>query len=150
MANKAAILKTLLSLLLRNSWMLNFVILGPSLKYFRFWFSLCDMWVEKHLLCCASVAQLLTNKLLTQGYCRPRLIKTIKKIYFRHHVIVDKFGVSVSKMILGRFWDPIVSSLVFLYLFCNIHMTGVSTELGGAYFSGAPGLTSIWEVQVLT
>ena len=44
--------------------------------------------------------KLLTNKLLTQGYCKPRLIKTIKKFYGRHHELVDKFGVSVSKMIL--------------------------------------------------
>ena len=47
--------------------------------------------------------KLLTNKLLTQGYCKPRLIKTIKKFYGRHHEIVDKFGVSVSKMILDVF-----------------------------------------------
>ena len=47
--------------------------------------------------------KLLTNKLLTQGYCKPMLIKTIKKFYGRHHEIVDKFGVSVSKMILDIF-----------------------------------------------
>ena len=47
--------------------------------------------------------KLLTNKLLTHGYCKPRLIKTIKKFYGRHHEIVDKFGVSVSKMILDVF-----------------------------------------------
>ena len=47
--------------------------------------------------------KLLTNKLLTQGYCKPRLIKTIKKFYCRHHEIVEKFGVSVSKMILDVF-----------------------------------------------
>ena len=47
--------------------------------------------------------KLLTNKLLTQGYYKPRLIKTIKKFYGRHHEIVDKFGISVSKMILDIF-----------------------------------------------
>ena len=47
--------------------------------------------------------KLLTNKLLTHGYCKQRLIKTIKKFYGRHHEIVDKFGVSVSKMILDIF-----------------------------------------------
>ena len=36
-------------------------------------------------------------------YCKPALIKTIKKFYGRHHEIVDKFGVSVSKMILDVF-----------------------------------------------
>ena len=47
--------------------------------------------------------KLLTKKLLTQGYCKPRLIKTIKKLYGCHQEIVDKFGVSVSKMNLGHF-----------------------------------------------
>ena len=32
----------------------------------------------------------------------------------------------------------------------NIHVTGVSTELGGAYSSGTPGLTSISKVHVFT
>ena len=32
----------------------------------------------------------------------------------------------------------LLTSLVLLYLFCNIHVTGVSTEPGGAYSSGAP------------
>ena len=44
--------------------------------------------------------KLLTNKLLTQGYCKPRLIRTIKKFYGRHHDIVNKFGVSISKLVL--------------------------------------------------
>ena len=43
------------------------------------------------------------------------------------------------------FSDPVVSSLVFLYLFCKIHVTGVST-----YPSGAPGLISISEIYVFT
>ena len=43
--------------------------------------------------------RLLTNKLFTQRYCKPRLIKTIKKFYGRHHDIVDKFGVSISKLV---------------------------------------------------
>ena len=47
--------------------------------------------------------KLVTNKLLTQEYCKPRLIKLIKKFYSRHHEIVHKFVVSVSKMILGVF-----------------------------------------------
>ena len=48
--------------------------------------------------------KLFTNKSLTQGYCcKPRHIKTIKKFYGRLHEIVDKFGVSVSKIILDVF-----------------------------------------------
>ena len=78
--------------------------------------------------------KLLTNKLLTwilQANCKTH------RFYGRHHEIVDKFGFSVSKMILDIL-DEIVSSLVFLYLFCNIHVTGVSSEPGGTYSSGAP------------
>ena len=45
-------------------------------------------------------SRLLTSKLLTQGYCKPRLIKTIKRFYGRHHSIVNKYGVSVSKLVL--------------------------------------------------
>ena len=44
--------------------------------------------------------KLLTNKLLTQGYCKPRLIRSIKKFYGRHQDIVSKFGVSISKLVL--------------------------------------------------
>ena len=46
---------------------------------------------------------LLTNKLLTQGYLKPRLIKVIKKFYGRHHCLINKYGVSVSKLISDIF-----------------------------------------------
>ena len=94
--------------------------------------------------------KLLNNKLLTQGYCKPRLIKLIKMFYNRHHEIVDKFGCFCVENDLGRFKDPIFSSLVFIYLFCNIHVRGVSTKPGGAYSSGGPHLPFISEVHVFT
>ena len=53
-------------------------------------------------------------------------------------------------MNLDVFSDTIISSLVFLYLFCNIHVTGVTTELEVANTSGALGLASITEVHLLT
>ena len=49
-----------------------------------------------------------------------------------------------------RFWDPIVSCFVFLYLFFNIHVMGVSTEPGDAYSFGEPCFTSISEIHVFT
>ena len=36
------------------------------------------------------------------------------------------------------------------FTYFNIHVTVVSTELGGAYSSGTPGLTSISKVHVFT
>ena len=72
--------------------------------------------------------KLLTNKLLTQGYCKPRLIKTIKKFYGRHHDIVDKFGVSVSKMILDI----------------------LETQWFQVWFSFACFVTFTWRVSVLS
>ena len=51
-------------------------------------------------------SKLLTNKLLTQGYCKPRLIKALKKFYGRHHNIVDKYDVSISKITMDIFDVP--------------------------------------------
>ena len=51
-------------------------------------------------------SRLLANKLLTQGYCKPRLIKALKTFYGRHHGIVDKFDVSVSRIALDIFDVP--------------------------------------------
>ena len=50
-----------------------------------------------------SMGVLLTNKLLTQGYLKPRLIKVIKKLYGRHHCRINKYGVYVSKLISDIF-----------------------------------------------
>ena len=47
--------------------------------------------------------KLLTNKLLTQGYVKPKLITVIKKFYGRHHDVVLKYDVSVSKLINDTF-----------------------------------------------
>ena len=40
----------------------------------------------------------LTQKLLTQGYVVPRLLSSLKKFYGRHHQLIERYGVSVSKM----------------------------------------------------
>ena len=46
-------------------------------------------------------SQLLTSKLLKQGFTRNRLIATFKKFYGRHSVLVDRFKVSVVIIILS-------------------------------------------------
>ena len=48
----------------------------------------------------------LTEKLLIQGYARPRLIKTFKKFYGRHHELMQQYDLSVCKII-----DDIFSNL---------------------------------------
>ena len=47
--------------------------------------------------------KLLTNKLWTRGYVKPKLITVMKKFYGRHHDIVLKYDVSVSKLINDTF-----------------------------------------------
>ena len=40
----------------------------------------------------------LTERLLKQGYVRPRLVKTLKKFYGRHHELVKRYNVSVCQL----------------------------------------------------
>ena len=40
----------------------------------------------------------LTQKLLTQSYVVPRLLSSLKKFYGRHHQLIERYGVFVSKM----------------------------------------------------
>ena len=47
--------------------------------------SLCEDFITR--------SQLLTSKLLKQGFTRNRLIATFKKFYGRHNVLVDRFKV---------------------------------------------------------
>ena len=52
-------------------------------------------------------SQLLTSKLLEQGFTRNRLIATFKKFYGRHGVLVDRFKVSVTNIIIDLFLETI-------------------------------------------
>ena len=42
--------------------------------------------------------QLLSQKLLSEGYVKPRLEASLRKFYGRHHELVDHYGISVSLM----------------------------------------------------
>ena len=44
-------------------------------------------------------AQLLSQKLLSQGYIQARLVSSLQKFYGRHHELVDCYEVSVSQII---------------------------------------------------
>ena len=41
--------------------------------------------------------QLLTEKVIKQGYVAPRLTSSLQKIDSRHHELVDHYGISISK-----------------------------------------------------
>ena len=43
-------------------------------------------------------AQLLTQKLLKQGYVAPRLKSLLQKLYGHHHNLVDRYEISISQM----------------------------------------------------
>ena len=47
--------------------------------------------------------QLLSQKLLSQGYVKPRLESSLRKFYGRHHELVDHYGISVSQMTVDIF-----------------------------------------------
>ena len=46
--------------------------------------------------------QLLTQKLLKQGYVAPRLKSSLQKFYGRHHDLVDRDEISISQMTMDR------------------------------------------------
>ena len=47
--------------------------------------------------------QLLSQKLLSQGYVKPKLESSLRKFYVRHHELVDHYGISVSQMTTDMF-----------------------------------------------
>ena len=50
-------------------------------------------------------SQLLTSKLLKQGFTRNRLIATFKKFYGRHNVLVDRFKDLFRETLYDAFKD---------------------------------------------
>ena len=55
-------------------------------------------------------AQLLTQKLLKQGYVAPRLKLSLQIFYCRHHDLVDRYEISISQMTIGSsplYVDPL-------------------------------------------
>ena len=47
--------------------------------------------------------KVLTTKLLSQGYQKPKLVATLKKFYGRHHDPVNPFNVAVSRIVSDVF-----------------------------------------------
>ena len=51
--------------------------------------------------------QLLSSTLLKQGFIRNRLIAILKRFYGRHSVLVDRFKVSVTNIIIDLFLETL-------------------------------------------
>ena len=66
--------------------------------------------------------KLLTNKLFPSGYHITKLVSTVKKLYVRHHDLVDPYNVAVSKLfrfdILSRSIIRLVMSV--MVSFCAV------------------------------
>ena len=49
------------------------------------------------------LGNVLTTKLLSQGYQKPKLVATLKKFYGRHHDLVNPYNVAVSRIVFDVF-----------------------------------------------
>jgi len=59
-----------------------------------------NSWHSLYLL---DTELLLTRKLLNQGFLLAKLNSSLRKIYGRHHDVVDRYGISVSQMTMDMF-----------------------------------------------
>ena len=109
---------------------------GIIRKKYRIWYMLC----HRGLL-------LLTRKLLNQGFLLVKLKLLLGKFYSRHHVWVDRYGISGSQMITDVFrlrWSQnlVISSFMTFHKVCNKSSTmGAASWAGTVYLSGAPEFT---------
>jgi hypothetical protein len=99
-------------------------------------------------------ASRLTRKLQKQGYVAPRLLSSLNKFYGRHHVLVDRYEISVSD---GYWFGFFVELLGFLSPYRTWlppdwprPTRRVLQQTGIADSSGAPGFTLIWSRVRLT
>jgi hypothetical protein len=49
------------------------------------------------------ISQLLTQKLLEQGYVAPRLKSSLQKLYGRHYNLIDRYEISIYKMTIDLY-----------------------------------------------
>ena len=47
--------------------------------------------------------KVLTTKLLSQGYQKPKLVATLKKFYGRHQDLVNPYNMAVSRIVSDDF-----------------------------------------------
>jgi hypothetical protein len=66
---------------------------GVYISQFIRYSSVCAQYSD-----CLARAQLVTQRLLKQGYVAPRLKLSQQKLYGRHHNLVDRYEISISQM----------------------------------------------------
>ena len=71
-------------------------------------------------------AQLLTKKLLRQGYVAPSLKSSLQKFYGRHHNLVDHYEISISQMTMD------------LLLFTQMFLSSITTKSSPLVFWWGP------------
>ena len=86
-------------------------------------------------------SMLLAKKLLTQGYQMPKLISSLKRLYGRHHVIVDNTMSRFQKCLMIYWAFHNYFSCLLPDFTLKECMTGDTCGAGGAHSSGTPGLT---------
>ena len=83
-----------------------------------------------------SRARLLSSKLLKQGYTMPRLVSSTKKFFGRYFDLVEKYNISVSRLINSLFaWE-------FFLILVQTSVAVVSTEPTGFDIHGF--CTLVW------
>jgi hypothetical protein len=90
----------------------------------------------------------LTQKLQKQGYVAPRLLSSLKRLYGRHHVLIDRYEISASQIgtdlgLLSSCWGFFpLTGRDYQRTDRDRHVGCVATGRN-CYSSGAPGFTLI-------
>ena len=82
--------------------------------------------VEPNTLIFLDRTEILTQKLLTQGYNALRLKSSLQKFYGRHHNLVDRYEISISQMTM----DLLLFTHMFSFLFRCQDMYRTSLYIG--------------------
>ena len=101
--------------------------------------------------------KVLTQKLLSQGYQKTKLVATLKKFYGRHHDLVNPYNVAVSRIVsdvfasdapLVDFPNPGHTLLPIFPLFRPMGMVGEACLPSNAYYPRTPDYTLCSGVHV--
>jgi len=91
-------------------------------------------------------AQLLTQKLVKQGYVDPKLRSSLQKLYCRHHELVDRYKISIHEMVMMDFFPFYLYFCSFLYHRQNFYWTWLY-DLHGACLIRNRNYIKIFQVR---
>jgi len=89
---------------------------------------------------------LLTRKLLNKGFLLGKLKSSLRKIYGRHHDVVDRYGYKRPRIcFICHKHFPVLSSFMTHHRVCNyINTTGATNGAATAYISGTPEFSLVF------